>query len=259
MKGANSMTYFTQLLFDLEDQTCFTDTPYGIRPSSVVNAEPTEYFCINALKGARRDENVAKHRTFLIEFDNAPLSEQCSLIKVPYTARVFSGNKSYHFFITLTEPVSAEKYTELAKRLHLLMPDADPSTKNPSRLGRLPGVIRQSTGKIQEFEYMGERISLEKLELYLPPLPVVSPKTAEVRAMFISSLITEAKNFPTEVMNELGLKGRNNFFHWFGQRMIENNMPLSQRLEFVDIAYNNLRDKSQFDLSEARHAARVSK
>lgn len=253
------MTYFNQLLFDPEDSTCFTNTPYGTFIESVQNHTKTEYFCINALKGGRRDDNVTKHRTFLIEFDSVPLDQQWDLIKVPVTAVVFSGNKSYHFFITLKEPVSAEKYAELAKRLHLAMPHADPSTKNPSRLGRMPDVVRQSTGKLQSFDYIGERISLEILESYLPTLPVFKPQTAEARNMFLSSAIIAAKHAPDEVMQEMRISGRNNFFHWFGQRMIENNMPFNQRLEFVDTCYANLRNKLQFDLSEARHAARVSK
>ncbi|WP_214676866.1 hypothetical protein, partial [Escherichia coli] len=61
---------------------------------------------INPIKGWRRDDQVTAFRTFLIELDDGSLEEQSKYVKemdMPFTACIFSGNKSLHFAITLDQ------------------------------------------------------------------------------------------------------------------------------------------------------------
>src|SRR4051794_13683188 len=70
------------------------------------------FFCINPLSGKRKDRNVTAYRNFLLEFDTICLEEQLRTVKdsdLPYTSRTFSGMKSYHFIISLVDPLGSEK------------------------------------------------------------------------------------------------------------------------------------------------------
>jgi len=113
---------FLNSLFDAGQQTCFSPDARGIE----VTTQPGKhdlFFCINALNPAldanptepwhrvdlprRADHNVICFRNFLLEIDNMPIEQQVEHVRnlVPVTAIVFSGKKSYHFIISLTEPM----------------------------------------------------------------------------------------------------------------------------------------------------------
>lgn len=272
---------FLEVLFDEYDKSCFGDSPEAYRVESVFNQQPSiidfidrHFFCINTLHGAvdlrpekdwhrpdlprRADHNVEKHRTFLLEFDKGnPEGQYNDFIstQVPFSAAVYSGGKSIHFFITLTEPVSAPEYADIAKRLHMKFPNADKSTKNPSRLARLPGVLRQDTNKMQKLIELRTRVSLASLLPHLPDLPL-EPARVQSESL-VSSTIILARHNPEYVMQQLGIEGRNQFFFWLGQRLIEANLPKDVRRGFIEGVYAKLQNKHQFLLREARAAARV--
>ncbi len=248
---------FLATLFDPEDQTCFTNTPYGVDSYPATADISTEYFTINALHGTRSDAHVTKHRTFLIEFDNMPLNEQLPYMldsNIPYTACVFSGNKSYHFFITLDEPVSAAEYACLFKRLELALPQLDRSCKNPSRLARLADAKRGDV--VQTLQWLGERIPLSFLLTILPELPLPDYSAEDMPARVPSDRVRGAVNMPNEMMTKLGLR-RNGFFHWLGQRMQEAQLAPQQKKIFVEHAYSLLNDTKDFTINEAYMAARI--
>lgn len=260
---------FLQTLFDAGDETCFANGTYETQLAPVFTPdyiEPTitPFFVINALQYSRADQNVTKHRTFMLEFDTMPLMDQIEYVKnskVPLSAIVFSGNKSFHFFITLQEEVSPAEYTCLAKRLHLLLPEADKSTKNPSRFARMPSTIRRDTGRVQALIALEGRVSLTDLLAVLPELParattdVLTPK--ESTSVFQRSALIQARKEPDKIMNMLGIRGRNNFLFWVGARLSEDNMSLDFRKEYVRELYENFEDKSNFSWKEACSAARI--
>ncbi len=256
---------FLQTLFDEGDKTCFAASPYDtdINWCNLPNRTyATPYFSINALQYTRTDANVVKHRTFLIEFDTMPVDDQLMYMEdlgVPYSAVVFSGNKSYHFFVALESPVSASEYTQIARRLHLACPGADASTKNPSRLARLPGVIRPDTGALQEMCALYERIPNAKLLDLLPELPAPKQtKPAKGTSVFQRAALIEARKNPNLVMQGLGMTGRNSFAHWVGQRLLEDGHTMEFRRAYLWDLYNNLEDTSGFPWTEACAAARVN-
>ena len=98
-------------------------------------------------KGVKND-NVLDFRYALVESDDMELGKQLAIIKeleLPVAACVFSGKKSIHAVIK----VEAGTYEEYRKRVDYLYTvctknglKVDTQNKNPSRLSRMPGVIR---------------------------------------------------------------------------------------------------------------------
>lgn len=252
------MDNFIRTLFDKDEQTCFSQTPYGTELSSAPQLDI--FFSINPMHTSRADANVTYYRNILLEIDSLPLDEQLRYMDgIPVTSIVYSGGKSYHFIISLEQPCKTrEEYDLLVKRLHKLLPEVDPTTKNPSRFSRLPGAIRPDTGKLQELIYLGNRVNNGQLDALLPILPPQKPITAPPSGFF-STLVVDAMFNPESVMNKLNIESRNQFFFWLGQRLKDGNASAEQKLQIVEQAYANLKDKHDFKWTECMQAARVDK
>lgn len=95
-----------------------------------------------------KNENVTDFRYALVESDCMALEEQNALIReleLPVAVLVYSGGKSIHAIVK----VDAPNYDEYRKRVDYLYNickknglDIDKQNRNPSRLSRMPGVIR---------------------------------------------------------------------------------------------------------------------
>jgi RecA-family ATPase len=100
-----------------------------------------------------KNENVTDFRYALVESDCMALEEQNALIReleLPVAVLVYSGGKSVHAIVK----VDAPNYDEYRKRVDYLYTvcrknglEIDKQNRNPSRLSRLPGVMR--SGKKQ--------------------------------------------------------------------------------------------------------------
>ena len=98
-------------------------------------------------KGAK-NENVTDFRYALVESDSMPIDKQNAIYKeleLPIAALVHSGNKSLHAIVK----VDAKNYEEYRNRVDYLYKVCqkngiivDTQNRNPSRLSRLPGFIR---------------------------------------------------------------------------------------------------------------------
>ena len=98
-------------------------------------------------KGAK-NENVTDFRYALVESDSMPIDKQNAIYKeleLPIVALVHSGNKSLHAIVK----VDAKNYEEYRKRVDYLYKVCqkngivvDTQNRNPSRLSRMPGFIR---------------------------------------------------------------------------------------------------------------------
>lgn len=171
---------FYKLLFDDDEQTCFTSTPYGTAVYSAHGDCNINYFSINPMHTSRKDTNVTCLRNILLEFDGISEIEQLAIIKtIPYSTVVWSGNKSYHCIISLMEPCrDRNEYNDLVQRIMRKVPQADPSTKNPSRLSRCPGAFREDTGRPQRLHDLACRRTRAELEAWLgPELKTEQPKS----------------------------------------------------------------------------------
>lgn len=270
------MNNFLNLLFSEGAVTCFTESPYGYKVRTAPYPKDL-YFCINELHPSRdlnptkdwhsefsprrADCNVVTFRNFLIEIDTMPLSDQIAYVKsrVPVSSIVYSGGASYHFIISLETPLATyEEYMDVAKRLLMLLPEADSACKNPSRLSRLPGRVRPETDKMQDLIYLNGRIQNDLLIARLPELPERSTRiyTKDEKRAYVTPLILEAIHEPDAVMQRTGM-GRNRFFFWLYNRLEDVSASQELREKYVTTAYNNLKDIEDFTFDEALQAARL--
>lgn len=134
---------------------------------------------INPVKGARRDENVTAHRSFLVEIDFGSLAEQktyIDAIEMPYSICTFSGNKSLHYGIVLSEDLSPSVWRNTAEWILAIVNKADQQTKNPTRCIRFPENVRKDGKQLKQslVDYKG-RISPEDLFIWLSRWPEKNP------------------------------------------------------------------------------------
>ena len=176
---------FLNLFFNPGEEICFSPNKYA-RPSEVqenFDENETVLVAINPIKGQRNDENVTAYRTFMVECDDGTLESQWKYIKdsnFPFSYCCFSGNKSLHFALVLDHDIpSSHVYRYTYQWILNILTKADQKTKNPSRSIRFSGVIRSDTNKEQRLAYMGERVSFEKLTIWLNKHIDKQPKIRE--------------------------------------------------------------------------------
>lgn len=113
------------------------------------NPEAGAWICFNPMDGGgRRNENVTDFRYALVECDNMELGRQQAIIRqleLPCAALVYSGGKSVHAIVK----VDAPDYAEYRRRVDYLYAACqkngltiDQQNRNPSRLSRMPGILR---------------------------------------------------------------------------------------------------------------------
>ena len=107
------------------------------------------WICFNPVDGAgRKDANITSFRYALVECDNMEPGKQLAAIhqmELPCAALVYSGGKSIHAIVR----VNAPDYAEYRKRVDYLYATCqkngltlDQQNRNPSRLSRMPGILR---------------------------------------------------------------------------------------------------------------------
>ena len=142
---------------------------------------------LNPIKGYRNDKNCYKFRNFLIELDTYERSLQIGYLKklgIPYSAMVWSGSKSTHTLVSLSEDLPDEKtYRYLYQWMLNIASLSDQALGNPSRSIRCAGAIRPETGKEQELIELKERVSLETLMVWLNQYQHLRPVAKEKRAI----------------------------------------------------------------------------
>ena len=114
-----------------------------------VNEECGAWIRFNPLNGQGvKNEHVADYRYALVESDSIPVGQQNGImhdLKLPIAALVFTGGKSLHAIVK----IEAGNYKEYRERVEFLYRicdknglKVDRNCRNPSRLSRLPGVMR---------------------------------------------------------------------------------------------------------------------
>lgn len=95
-----------------------------------------------------KNENVTDYRYALVESDCMPLEEQNALIRdleLPVAVLVYTGGKSIHAIVRVDAP-NREEYQKRVAYLYKVCTQngfvIDKQNSNPSRLSRMPGVIR---------------------------------------------------------------------------------------------------------------------
>lgn len=95
-----------------------------------------------------KNENVTDYRYALVESDSMPIEQQNAVMReleLPIAVLVYSGGKSVHAIVKIDAP----NYDEYRRRVDFLYKvckesglDIDKQNRNPSRLSRMPGVMR---------------------------------------------------------------------------------------------------------------------
>lgn len=112
-------------------------------------AEAGAWIRFNPLDGKGcKDENVTDYRYALVESDEAEIDKQYAILReleLPIACLVHSGKKSLHAIVR----VDAANYEEYRRRVDYLYDvckrnglTIDNGNRNPSRLSRMPGVVR---------------------------------------------------------------------------------------------------------------------
>lgn len=190
---------FLKLLFNANEEICVQDSKFATHSvpleevlgnevklvakdpkySRVVNTDNLLLVALNPIRGSRADDKVTNYRSFLIELDVGTLKEQIKTIehlKMPFTAQVFSGNKSIHTVITLDEDLNNEtEYRMIAKWIFAIVTTADDKCENPSRCVRIPDAYREP-GKQQKLVRLNRRISHKELFAWLNRWQHLTPK-----------------------------------------------------------------------------------
>lgn len=114
-----------------------------------INPEAGAWIRFNPLDGQGvKNDNVTDFRYALVESDTMDVAKQNAVIReleLPVATLVFSGKKSVHAVVR----VDAADYPEYRKRVDYLYDvckknglEIDSQNRNPSRLSRMPGVVR---------------------------------------------------------------------------------------------------------------------
>lgn len=196
-----------RLLFNEGENVCVSNNEFGYHSIPLENAlvgninliSPNEnakenkcsssdliLVAINPINGFRRDECVTAFRSFLIELDIGDIKTQLNTIeylKMPFSAQVFSGNKSVHTVITLDEDLPDEKtYRTIGNWIFNIVSMCDQNCKNPSRSIRIPGAYREPNKK-QRLIKINKRISHKELMDWLNRYEHLRPIAKEKKAL----------------------------------------------------------------------------
>lgn len=173
---------------------------------------------LNPIRGYRSDLNCTAYRNFLVELDKLPIPEQrpyINKIGMPYSAAVFSGNKSIHFLISLDTDLPNENiYRHFSEWILKAASMADQDTVNPSRSIRIPGAWREPKKKQRLVEFRGP-VALKDLVAWLNQHPEAKPIKREKREISQDQDFSKLKPWVMErLINGLDpSKGRNK--QWF--------------------------------------------
>ncbi len=113
------------------------------------NPEVGAWIRVNPLDGnGVKNENVTDFRHVLVESDSMPIEEQNAIIRqleLPVACLVHSGGKSLHAIVKI-EAANYEEYRKRVDYLYTVLKKngltVDTQNRNPSRLSRMPGIMR---------------------------------------------------------------------------------------------------------------------
>jgi hypothetical protein len=216
-------TNFLKLLFNEGESICVTSGKYGahsieqseIGPSIPLKTPKKEFTIsdtdillvgVNPMNGWKRDSSVTDYRNFMLEFDDGSLESQMTYVKnsgIPYSACVFSGNKSLHFAVALTQGYSESIWRFVNQWILNILTVADQQNKSPSRGIRFPGNMRKDGAKKpQKLLEMNKRITQSELNNWLSKHTDKKPQIERPQIESYGKFISEA-NLPPFIVLKL--------------------------------------------------------
>ena len=227
-------------ILPVESNTFYIDQFQKIENVSNTSSKDTQFETLNPMKPDiehRSDEGTISKRNLLFEFDNISIEEQKELIeknKSIINRCVFSGSKSIHSRITLTEePESIEEYKYIWKRINedFFNGLADKACSNPSRLTRCPNAIREN-GKKQELLYKNEKVFFDS-SIYKNDWLEIKRKEEEKKEL----AQLKAELFENEVKNKIPY---DKLFTDEARMILDNDFPAGERVAILTKGIPNL-------------------
>ena len=204
-------------LKNVTKQTITLVPPNSNKAIQYCNSDELILVALNPIKGFRQDQNCTAFRNFLIELDVSNKEQQIEYIKkmqLPYSAMVWSGSKSTHTLISLSEDLPNEKiYRLFAEWILNIISLADSNTKNPSRSIRIPGAIRPETKKEQELIEFHGPVSLQTLIDWLRRHPDEKPKEKQERRVAEKADFSRVRDWVCKMLVDGITTNRNK--NWF--------------------------------------------
>lgn len=203
------------LMFDEGETVCSSPTVYATpsKNQSEVSSDDA-FLTINPISGFRRVADVTAFRSFLVEIDpknwdqvdehqrSQLLEYQKEYVRnsgLPYSASIFSGNKSFHFLIVLTEPFRThEEYKLHFQWLANVLNEVDAQTGNAIVGVRVPGHFRCETEKLQRLDTIKNRVTREEFLAFLQRHPEARPLERKV----LPNVERRASDYPVFVPRE---------------------------------------------------------
>ena len=154
------------------------------------NPEAGAWIRFNPLDGKGvKNENVTDFKYALVESDNLSIEKQNAIMReleLPIATLVYSGSKSIHAIVK----VDAQNYSEYQKRVEYLYKicnknglQVDGQNKNPSRLSRMPGIVRGEHKQFLIDTHIG-KTSWEEWETWIEDLNDDLPEFERLADMF---------------------------------------------------------------------------
>ena len=154
------------------------------------NPEAGAWIRFNPLDGKGvKNENVTDFKYALVESDNLSIEKQNAIMReleLPIATLVYSGSKSIHAIVK----VDAQNYSEYQKRVEYLYKicnknglQVDGQNKNPSRLSRMPGIVRGEHKQFLIDTHIG-KTSWEEWETWIEDLNDDLPEFESLADMF---------------------------------------------------------------------------
>jgi hypothetical protein len=251
----NQYAYHSVKIEDLEKGVTLVSPNEKVKDSSCDWRDIT-LLAINPIEGFRCDNNVTHYRNFLIELDDGDLLEQHNYIRqsgIPYSACIYSGNKSLHFIISLEEDLlSYQMYYNVAEWILNVLDRADKVVKNPSRCVRFPCNVRKETNKEQTLVEFKGNVKNKDLYDWLSKHPSKMPVEKKMHKPISS--YTGTRKIPEKVVAKLkeGIdSNRNNTWFHLSSTMAQAGFDYEETL---DIFYNFFEPEKDFKEYEWKNA-----
>lgn len=262
---------FLKLLFNPGETICVSSNKYGFHSveqsaldKDICLISPNEEIApitvkdtdivlvgINPIEGYKRDENVTAFRSFLVEIDTGTLEEQKEYIEssgLPYSACVFSGNKSLHYAIVLdTEFPDISTWRFFNNWILKILPKSDQQIKNPSRAIRFPGNKRPDGKRlVQTLVSIKDRVKQEDFLKWIYSHPDKKPVRKEIKTKntFFTGMADFSK-IPQDVLNILSSgisENRNGTWFYVACRIAKLGIEIDNATNYLEQYYQEEND-----------------
>lgn len=172
---------------------------------------------LNPIHGYREDLNCTAFRNFLVEMDYGAIDDQLAYVKklgMPYSAAIFSGNKSIHFLISLDVDLPSESvFRTLSEWILGIVTLADQQTKNPSRSIRVPGAFREPGKQQKLLEYRGV-VKISELTEWLRKHPGAKPQEKHKHVVSEKVILDRIRPYICDMLTR-GIQPPNRNKQWY--------------------------------------------